>query len=323
MAGPLRVGFLLVPPFAMLPYASAIEPLRAANELAAKELFHWVHIAPHDHIARASNGVTIATEYSVEDAVSLDFLLVCAGTGVDKFHDRKTLAWIRSVARTGVPICGISDGTYVLARAGALNGYRITMHWDHMAAFREEFPDIEVTTNVFEIDRNRVTCSGGITPIDMMHELIKRQHGPRLAREVSDWFQHASVRSGNELPRMNIRDRTGAYDSRVISAIALLEDSVEDKLALDAVARATGMSLRQLQRLFVGNVGIPLASYYRMIRLNRARELLSQTSMSVLEVALATGFVSASHFSRAYKQLFKRPPARARERPAAFLPANR
>lgn len=307
--GPLRVGILLVPPFALLPYASAVEPLRAANDLASKQLFEWVHIAPKDRTARASSGLAIATEYGVEDAVQLDFLLVCAGTGVERFHDRSTFSFVRKVARSGIPICGISDGTHVLARAGVLAGYRVTMHWDHVAGFREEFPDMDVTTNVFEIDRNRVTCSGGITPIDMMHELIKRLYGARLATEVSDWFQHASVRAGDEPPRMTIRDRTGAVDDRVVAAIARLEASVEERISLAAVAAESGLSLRQLERLFVSNVGLPMASYYRKVRLIRARELLGQTSMPVTEVALATGFSSASHFSRVYKRLFGQAPA--------------
>lgn len=307
-ASPLRVGFLLIPPFALLPYASAVEPLRAANELVGEQLFDWVHIALRDNQARASNGLTIPTEYTVDDQVPLDFLLVCAGTGVENFRDPKTLAWIRNVARTGIPICGISDGVYVLARAGVLNGYRITMHWDHAAGFEKEFSDMEVTTRVFEIDRNRVTCSGGITPIDLMHELIKRLHGARLATEVSDWFQHSSIRSGAESSRMHIKDRTGAVDKRVILAVEYLEHNLEDKVSLDDVAVAAGLSRRQLERLFLSNTGIPIASYYRRIRLKRAQELISQTSMSVLEVALATGFSSASHFSRSYKKFFGRSP---------------
>lgn len=306
---PLKVGFLLVPPFALLPYASAVEPLRAANDLAGERLFEWVHIAPGDNRARASNGIVIPTEHTVDDVIALDFLLVCAGTGVEGFHDRRTLAWIRNVARSGIPICGISDGVHLLARAGVLNGYRVTMHWDQVAGFQEEHPDMEVSTEVFVIDRNRVTCSGGITPIDMMHELIKRMHGARLATEVSDWFQHASVRSGNEPTRMHIKDRTGAYDARVIMAIEYIESNLEDRAPLESVATAAGVSLRHLERLFIRNVGIPIAAYYRMARLKRARELLSQTSMPVLEVALASGFTSASHFSRAYKRFFGRSPA--------------
>lgn len=305
----LRVGILLIPPFALLPYASAVEPMRAANDLTGKKLFDWVHVAPRDNQARASNGVVIPTEHTVADTLALDFLLVCAGTGIERFRDRRTLAWIRSVARSGIPICGISDGVHILARAGVLDGYRVTTHWDSAAGFQIEYPDIQVTTEVYVIDRNRVTCSGGITPIDMMHELIKRLHGPRLAAEISDWFQHATVRPGNEATRMHIKDRTGAYDGRVIAAIEYLENNLEDRVSVASVAAVAGVSSRQLERLFVRNVGFSVASYCMMARLRRARELLSQTSMSVLEIALATGFTSASHFSRSYKRLFGTSPA--------------
>jgi transcriptional regulator GlxA family with amidase domain len=312
---PLTIGFLLVPSFALLPYASAIEPVRAANVLAGRDLFRWVHIAPQGHVAFASNGVPITTQYNVDEGAPVDVVLVCAGSGVEQFDHLRTFSWLRELSRKGIVLGGISGGAYVLARAGVLDGYRCTIHWDHVAGFREEFPHLEMTGKLYEIDRDRITCSGGITPIDLMHELIEKIHGPRLATMVSDWFLHTSIRRGDKPQRMDIKERTGVNNERVLTVLSLMESHIEEPLSRVALAHRANISVRQLERLFKAHLGISLSRYYLRLRLDRAKDLLQKTSLSVLEVALASGFVSASHFSRTYQRLFGHPPID--ERPGA------
>ncbi|CAH1655458.1 MULTISPECIES: GlxA family transcriptional regulator [unclassified Chelatococcus] len=311
---PTKVGFLLVPSFALLPYAAAIEPLRAANSLAGRELFSWLHISPDGQPIQASNGVTIVPDHHVGAQIELDLVMVCAGTGVESFRHPQTLAWLRILARQGVPLGGISGGAYVLARAGVLGGYKWTIHWDHMAGIAEEFPLLEMTGKLFEIDRDRMTCSGGITPLDLMHGMIARWHGPRLAAAVSDWFLHTNVRHGDGPQRMDIGQRTGVSHGKLLRVLGVMEKRLEEPASREELAALASVSVRQLERLFKVHLGCTLGRYYLELRVRRARDLMQQTALSVLEVALACGFVSASHFSRAYRAHFGYAPTAERNR---------
>jgi transcriptional regulator GlxA family with amidase domain len=150
------VGFLLIPGFALMSYAAAVEPLRAANQLAGRKLYRWWHATPADAAAGASNGATIIPDFSLgSDARSVDMMFVCAGGNPAAFTDRRTFAWLRKLASHGVIIGGISGGAFILARAGLLSGRRCTVHWEHAPAFQEAFPDIELTQSLFEWDRDR------------------------------------------------------------------------------------------------------------------------------------------------------------------------
>ncbi len=310
----IRVGYLLVPSFALLPYAAAIEPLRAANIVARQELFTWVHLTPDGQPIKASNGVTIVPEFRVGETYDLDVVMVCAGSGVENFHHAPTFAWLRTLARQGVVLGGISGGAYVLARAGLLDGYRCTIHWDHIAGIVEEFSDLDVTGKLFEVDRDRFTCSGGISPLDLLHYLMKTWHDPHLAATMSDWFLHTSVRPGDAPQRMDIVQRTGIRHGKLLKVISTMEQRLEEPASRRELARMAGLSVRQLERLFQSHANTTLASYYLKLRLERSRNLLQQTTMSVLEVALSCGFTSASHFSRAYRSHLGHPPTQERAR---------
>ena len=169
---PQTIGFLLVPGFALMSYASAIEPLRAANLFTGRTLYRWVHIAHKDQAVASSSGATVSMNARVGDDLALDLLLVCAGGNPAQFAHRPTFAWLRRLAQRGLRIGGVSGGPYILARAGIMGGYRMTIHWEHAPAFAEEFPDLLLTRARYVIDRNRVTCAGGVAPLDLMHALI-------------------------------------------------------------------------------------------------------------------------------------------------------
>lgn len=286
-------------------YASAVEPLRAANQIAGKTLYSWRHSAPGDAPAIASNGVAVLPDLAFgSGARELDLMLVCAGGNPTTFNDRKTFTWLRRLALHGMAIGGISGGPFILAKAGLLSGRRCTLHWEHMPAFEEDFPDVELTRSLFEIDGDRVTCSGGIAGLDMMVALITRDHGYELAAAVSDWFLHTHVREGAGPQRMDLRFRLGIADEKLLKVLKTMEANLMEPLGREELARFAGVSVRHLERSFRGQVGRGVHAHYLALRLVRSRQLLRETSLSIIEIALATGFTSASQFSRAFRQAF-------------------
>ena len=315
---PKTIGFLLVPGFALMSYAAAVEPLRAANQLSGRNLYRWWHAAPGGKPVTASNGLAIipdvetAPDVRSSDDESVDVVFVCAGGNPATFGDRATFAWLRRLARRGVTIGGISGGPYVLAKAGLLDGRRATLHWEHVPSFREAFPEVEVVPSLFELDGNRITCSGGIAALDMMVALIARDHGHELAAAVGDWFLHTHVREGMGPQRMDLRLRLGVTDENLLRVLRAMEANLETPLKRSELADLVGISLRQLERLFLHHLDRGVHRHYRSLRLERARHLLRETSLPVLDVALTTGFASASQFSRAYRLTFGEPPSATR-----------
>jgi transcriptional regulator GlxA family with amidase domain len=306
------VGFLLVPGFALMSYAAAVEPLRAANLFSGKPLYRWWHAVPGGKPVMASNGLAIIPDIGTGTDRDVDMLFVCAGGNPATFSDRQVFAWLRKLARRGVTIGGISGGPYLLARAGLLDGRRVTLHWEHQPAFSEDFPEIAVTPSLFEIDGNRITCSGGISALDMMVALIERDHGRQLAAAVGDWFLHTHIREGMGPQRMDLRLRLGIADEKLLRVLRHMEGNIEAPQSRAELARVAGVSVRQLERLSRRHLGHGIHRQYSSMRLDRARQLLRETTLPVLDVAIATGFSSSSQFARAYKRTFGEPPSRTR-----------
>jgi transcriptional regulator GlxA family with amidase domain len=293
-------------------YAAAVEPLRAANLLSGRVLYRWWHAAPGGKPVMASNGLAILPDDGEGTDRDVEVLFVCAGGNPALFNDRRVFAWLRKLASRGVTIGGISGGPFILARAGLLDGRRVTLHWEHQAAFREAFPEIAVAPSLFEIDGNRITCSGGISALDMMVALIERDYGRQLAAAVGDWFLHTHIREGMGPQRMDLRFRLGVADEKLLRVLRRMETSVEAPQSRAELAALAGVSVRQLERLFRRHLGHGIQRQYRSMRLERARQLLRETSFPVLDVAVATGFTSASQFSRAYKRAFGEAPSGTR-----------
>jgi transcriptional regulator GlxA family with amidase domain len=308
------VGFLLIPGFALMAYACALEPLRAANQLAGKQLYRWWHTAPADSPAAASNGVAVLPDHTLDSRRNLpDLLIICAGGNPSKFNDKRTFAWLRRLASDGVIMGGVSGGPLILAKAGLLEGRRCTVHWEHVPAMHEAHPTVEVTRSLFELDGDRITCSGGVAALDMMIALIGRDHGFELAAAVSDWFLHTQVRDGTGPQRMDLRFRLSVSDPKLLSALRAMEAHLEKPLSRTQLARRAGTSIRQLERIFRRHLARSMHQHYLSLRLVRAQQLLRQTSLSILEVALATGFNSGSTFSRAFRKRFAMAPRHARQ----------
>lgn len=301
---PRRIGFLLIPDFAVIAYACAMEAYRAANDLAGKQLYAWRHISPHGRPVPASNGIAILPDQGIDRPCDVDDLLVCAGGNPTAFEDPATFAWLRAQAAHGIRIGGVSGGPEILARAGLLHGYRCTAHWEYIPAMRERFPDLLLTQSLYEIDRERCTCAGGTAALDMAVTLIEAEYGQPLAHAVAEWFLHTRPRAKNEPQRMSLRERYEVKHHGLLQVLAAMEAALEVPLPRTALARSAGVSVRQLERLFRTHLGRSIGAHYLSLRLEHARRLLRQTSLSVLETALACGFASAAHFSRSYRARF-------------------
>jgi transcriptional regulator GlxA family with amidase domain len=308
-SAPRSLGLLLVDGFALLSYAAVIEPFRAANSLAGAELYRWTHICVGGEAARASNGAAILADAKVGEALDCDLLFVFAGGDPTTFEDAATFAWLRQLAGRGVGLAGVSGGPYLLARAGLLEGRRATIHWEHAAAFREDFPDLTLEDGLYVIDGRRMTCAGGTAGLDLAIELIEREQGQALANRVGEWFIRTESRRAERSQRLSLRDRYGVRHDGTLRALAAMEGAVEDPLSREAIAARAGVSVRQLERLFRAHLKGTVAGIYLRIRLEQASQLLRTTGLSVTDVAVASGFASGGHFARVFRRAFGHAPS--------------
>ena len=313
-AGTRIVTLLLVEGFSMMPLAAAIEPLRSLNRLIDREAWRWRLASLDGAVLAASNGIPMPTE-TVETALAgSDYLFVCGGLRIQSVDERRYSALLRRAARSGIAIGALSTGPYLLARAGLLDGYRSTIHWENRPAFQDEFPDLVCTDKLYEIDRDRLTCSGGTAAMDMMLQLIAERHGSDLARRVANQFHHDRIRDERDTQTGGRFERLGTLSSPVRAAIRLMQHHVEETISIADIAGRIGLSTRQIERLFLRDLQMSTSRYYVSMRIDRARELLLCSDRPILDVAVATGFTSASHFARWFKRLHGMRPSHFRGR---------
>uniref|UniRef100_B0SV25 Transcriptional regulator, AraC family n=1 Tax=Caulobacter sp. (strain K31) TaxID=366602 RepID=B0SV25_CAUSK len=310
----MRVAFLLIDDFALMSYASVIEPFRAANRLSGRDLYEWRHYSVDGRSAKPSTGVTMQVDGPINGELDADILFVCAGGNPALFDNRSTFAALRRLSARGVILGGVSGGAFLLARAGLLDGHRCTIHWEHEPAFVETFPDLAFERGLFVNDRARITCAGGTAGLDLVTELIADAHGVELAQLVSDWYIRTQKRPAEGAQRASIRQRYRVSHPGLISALEAMEANMEDPLERDALASIAGLSLRQLERLFRVQVGMTIREHYLRLRLDEAMRLLRETDLSRTMIAVACGFASTNHFSRSFRQRFAMSPSQARER---------
>ncbi len=307
-----RYGFLIVPKFPLLAFSSALEPLRAANRLRGKQLYEWFIFTPENKPVQASSGIEVRPDLDMGEEPSLDVVFVCSGSDYSLQWEKSALAWLRGVERKGGAIGAISSGAYNLAEAGLMEGFSCTIHYEIAPAFCEKFSQIELTENIFEIDRNRYTCSGGTAALDLVLNLIARDHGAGLALEISQQFQHDRVRDGFDRQKMTMKRIFASKSQLLLAATETMERNIETPLPTSELASMIGISTRQLERNFERNVGMPPNRYYAGLRLERARLLLLQTTLPVADIAAMTGFSSPSHLTKRYRERFNRSPTQER-----------
>ena len=306
---PEHFGFLQVPNYSMIAFSSAIEPLRMANRDSGKELYRWSVYTIDGLPEKASNGLDITPDGSLENATDMSILFVCGGADiVDTWSKQLQFALRRIAKRNNIKLGALCTGSYLLARAGLLDGYKCTIHWENIASLREEFPEVNVGDDLFLIDRDRITCAGGQAAMDMMLKLIHDRHGNKLVTHISEQFMCERIRSSDDRQRIPLHLALGSNQPKLTEAVTLMEANIEEPISLDELSNYVGISRRQLERLFQKHLNCVPTRYYLNLRLNRARLLLLQTSKSIVDIALACGFISAPHFSKCYRDLFGIPP---------------
>src|SRR5689334_16632667 len=321
---PQTVAFLIVPQFAMLAFVSAVEPLRVANRLAGRELYRWSVISRDGKSVTASNGMSLLADRSIEGKQDFSWVVVCAGFEPERSFDRSIRKWLVSLNSHNIDLGSIDTGSFFLGWSGLLDGYRACTHWESLDSFREAFPKAEIDSGLFVIDRNRLTCAGGTAALDMMLHLISLQHGHRLAAAVSEQFIHARMRPPSDQQRMEAPARQGVTHPGLAQALSLMEKNLEEPLNAGDLAKKAGLSLRQLERLFHRHFSMTPHRYYLDLRLQRARALLQYSDLAVVEIAVASGFASPAHFSRAYRAWAGKAPSDERKRsPDGVTPALR
>ncbi|MFV0383072.1 GlxA family transcriptional regulator [Paracoccus sp. (in: a-proteobacteria)] len=312
---PRRFTFLLLDRFTMLPFTAAIEPLRLANRSARRALYEWRLVGPSGDVATCSNGARLQLDAGLEAETQPgrdEVVIVCGGTEIAREATKPVLAWLRRQERSGAMIGAVCTGAWILAAAGLLDGRRATIHWENHDGFAEAFPKVDLLRSVFVQDGGRLTAAGGTSSIDMMLHLIALAHGDDLAAEVADQMLHTTIRTDQDRQRLSIPARIGVRHPRLSSVIARMEGNLEEPISPVRLAADAGMSTRQLERLFRRYLNRSPKRYYMEIRLARARNLLMQTEMSIIEIALASGFSSPSHFSKCYRAQYGSTPYRER-----------
>lgn len=306
------IGFVLIPRFNMMALTATIEPLRVANYISGRELYSWEFLAPDGEPVPASNGMTLATG-ALSQHARWSSLFVCGSWNSQHYENRELFGWLRRMERRGVAVGAMDIGVYILARAGLLGGYRATIHWYCHRAFAEAFPDVDVSEGLYAIDRNRMTIAGGIAGLDAMLDMVRRDHGDQLALEVADQIMHHPIRDADASQRHALGGRRQIAHPVLRRVIVAMEGHLEEPLAIPDLAVQAGVSQRRLERLFRKHMGNSAIGYYRMLRLELARVLLTHTSMSIRDVSVACGFASLSHFAKSFSDQFGKRPSAYRE----------
>ncbi len=322
-----RIGFLTLNEFTMMAFASAIETLRMANHLSGETHYEWTVLSLDGKSVASSSGLTPLEASTYEDCPRLDIVFVCGGTNITKFVDDRVTGLLRRISRDGVMLGGLCTGTYALVQSGLLDGYQCTIHWENMAGLRENYRRVSFLEELFVIDRDRITCTGGIAPIDMMLALVRARFGKTLVAEISSQFILDRVRDSDDRQYIPLAARLGSGQQTLRKIAELMEANFEEPLTAVEIADLAGLSLRQVQRMFHETLGTTPTKYYLRLRLQRARALLVQSDMSITQIAVACGFQSACHFSKSYRVLYGRSPRSERQQPlfgdAAKTPASR
>ncbi|WP_323120102.1 GlxA family transcriptional regulator [Burkholderia alba] len=296
--------FLLLPGFSALGFMSALEPLRVANRFRP-DLYRWHMLSIDGAPVVASNGIALNAEASFADADAARTVFVMAGFDPLACYTRALGAWLKRCHRDGATLGGIDTGSFILAEAGLFEPSQpLTVHWEALAAFRERYPRLAATQELFEIEERRITCAGGTASIDMMLNLIGRRHGADLAATISEQFVVSRIRLRSDHQRLEIAARYGVHNRKLIQVIGAMERHMESPLSSEALACEAGITRRQLERLFSATLKDTPTHFYLRLRLERARELLQQTDMTITSVCVACGFESPSHFSRTYRARF-------------------
>ena len=296
--------FLMLPKMTMLAFSAAVEPLRIANQLTGRCLYRWFLLSEDGAPVRCSNGVSIVVDGVPAETKRDDTVFVCSGVDGYLAAAPKTISWLREQARHGRTLGGLCTGAFSLARAGLLKGRCFTLHWENQPAFEEIFPDLPISNQLYCRDGAVITCGGGNAGVDMVVSLIEEHHGIGLATKVAEMCLHGRPRVGSNNQRMSIAAEIGLRHPTLVAILQDMKSGFAGDVDIEEVAARHGLSRRQMERLFENRLGTSPAKKLRDIRLEHAHSLMSETNMSIMEIAVACGFQSHHTFRNAYRQRF-------------------
>ena len=306
---PEKVTFLIVPRFNMASVVTMIDTLRVANYLAPSPLYEWEIVSFDGGMITASNGMQQPAGMPPERNRRDELVFVVASWGSETYAKRETLSWIRHQARAGARICAVELGCYLVARTGMAKGLEMASHWSWAPGFHEQFHDITFKEQLFIHDSKIMSCAGALAGVDLMLKLILDAHGERLAGEIADQMLYHPARPGDAPQRRTVGRGVDTMAPMVWQAITLIEAHLSEPLTVPEVAEALGVSQRQLERQFQQNIGCTVVQFSLLLRLQHARVLLIATSLSIREIATASGFNTLSHFAYSFGKYFGRRPS--------------
>jgi len=299
---PKSYAFLLVQGFSTLGFSCALDALSLANHHPSRrEFYRWRLISETGAPVTAYNGVSIAVDTALPELARDETLIVCAGENAGQASTKALLGWLRRETRKGMDYGALSSGTYILALAGLIGGKRVTTHWEYKTALAEMLPDVIMEDTIFSVDGRVFTTAGGAASMDMMLHRLRDDYGADLATWVADQMVYSVPRAQTIGQRMSLQSRPEVRNPKLIMAMQVMESNIEDPLRPDEIAEIVSLSTRQLERLFAKYLNISPKRYYLSTRLDKARNLLRQTDLSVTDICVACGFKSLSHFSKSYR----------------------
>lgn len=302
---PKAYAFVLVPGYSPLGLSCALDALSLANRHPSGHQFYaWRLLGETGDPVRAYNGVTIQVDESLPELGRAETIVICAGEDVGQGSTKKLLNWLRREVRRGMDYGALSSGTYTLALAGLIDGKRVTTHWEYKSALTEMLPDVIIEDSVFSVDGRVFTTAGGAASMDLMLDRIKADYGLELATWVADQMIYTNPRLQGHAQRVHSRTKTEVRNSKLSLAMQIMENNIEDPLSPDEIAQVVALSTRQLERLFAKYVGASPKRHYLHLRLEKARDLLRQTDLSVTDICVVCGFKSLSHFSKSYRTAY-------------------
>lgn len=298
-------AFVLIPGYSQLGFACALEALSLANRYPAGGPFYsWRLLSETGEPVAAYNGVKVSVDGALTELGRHETIVICAGEDVGNATSKRLINWLRRETRRGMDYGALSSGTYVLALAGLLSGKRVTTHWEYRAALTEILPDVIIEDSIFSVDGPIFTTAGGAASMDMMLQRIQSDHGIELATWVADQMVYTDPRLPNHTQRAALHTRSQVRNGKLAMALQVMENNIEDPLTPDEISTIVDVSTRQLERLFSKYISVSPKRYYLKLRLEKARDLLRQTDMSVMDVCVACGFKSLSHFSKSYRTAY-------------------
>ena len=305
---------LLLPGFNCAAAFGFLDPFRAANYLCGEKRYRWAFLSINKQNVEASNEAVITNTCPFwSSKEQYDLIVVNASWAPERFQSKRLRNWLIDAAQKGTIIAAIDTGGFVLGYAGLLENRKATVHYEHIAAFKELFTACDLEDVLYVSDRNRLTCCGGIAAIDMALSLVHEHNGLGLANASAAYIYKDGHRAGDEKQSQhNPEPIAHSMPEKLQKAIIFMERNLEEPLPLASIAQHAGVSQRQLERTFKKYTGITPVRFYINIRLDRARGLITQTEMPIAQIANACGFGTAEQFSRSYFRHFNISPKKDR-----------